>query len=146
MALYQSDGLRISTYANGDTPYIKEGYWWIGNTNLNVKAEGVDGIDGTPASPVYTIELSNDNATIGTDADGNSKKQLAIDGQYVMTEDGANWAEQSDALAQFVIDHQSLDGLTTDENGKTDAVASVSINVTPFIEAVTDCMNQAAAQ
>jgi hypothetical protein len=30
----------------GDTPYIKDGYWWIGNSNTNVKAEGVDGDDG----------------------------------------------------------------------------------------------------
>lgn len=28
---------------NGDTPYIKDGYWWIGSTNLNIKAEGKDG-------------------------------------------------------------------------------------------------------
>ena len=27
-------------------PYIKDGYWWIGNENTGVKAEGVDGDDG----------------------------------------------------------------------------------------------------
>lgn len=31
---------------DGETPYIKNGYWWIGNTNTNVKAEGIDGEDG----------------------------------------------------------------------------------------------------
>lgn len=80
-----------------------------------------------------------------TDADGNSKKQAAIDGTYVMTEDGLNWAEQSDALAQYVIDNQSLDGLTTDESGKTDAVAGVSIAISGFVDFVQDCMNQATA-
>ena len=34
---------------DGKTPYIKESYWWIGNTNTNVKAEGVDGTDGKTA-------------------------------------------------------------------------------------------------
>ncbi len=33
---------------NGETPYIKEGYWWIGETNTNVKAEGEDGNNGSP--------------------------------------------------------------------------------------------------
>lgn len=28
---------------DGDAPYIKDGSWWIGDTDLNVKAEGVDG-------------------------------------------------------------------------------------------------------
>lgn len=34
---------------DGKTPYIKESYWWIGNTNTNIKAEGVDGTDGKTA-------------------------------------------------------------------------------------------------
>lgn len=96
-----------------------------------------------------TMEVSDGKITSidwdATDADGNSKKQLALDGSYVMTEDGLNWAEQSEALANYVIENQSLDGLTTDENGKTDAVAGVSISVSTFIEFVQDCMNQATA-
>lgn len=31
---------------NGQTPYIKDGYWWIGNTNTGVKAEGSQGEQG----------------------------------------------------------------------------------------------------
>ena len=31
---------------DGKTPYIKDGYWWIGETNTNVKAEGVAGVNG----------------------------------------------------------------------------------------------------
>ena len=81
-----------------------------------------------------------------TDENGNSKKKLAMDGEYVMTENGPNWAEQSEALAQYVIDHQSLDGLTTTEDGKTDAVSGVSIKVNSFIEFVEDCMGQASAK
>ncbi len=35
---------------DGQTPYIKGGYWWIGNTNTYVKAEGTDGEDGKNGS------------------------------------------------------------------------------------------------
>ncbi len=45
--------------ADGLTPYIKDGYWWIGETNTNVKAQGVDGKDGLDGN-TFTIEISND--------------------------------------------------------------------------------------
>lgn len=32
--------------ADGKTPYIQDGYWYIDGVNTNVKAEGVDGKDG----------------------------------------------------------------------------------------------------
>lgn len=31
---------------DGETPYIKDGYWWIGEVNTSVKAAGSDGKDG----------------------------------------------------------------------------------------------------
>ena len=31
---------------DGETPYIKDGYWWIGDSNTNVKAEGTDSKEG----------------------------------------------------------------------------------------------------
>ncbi len=31
---------------DGKTPYIKDGYWWIGDTNTNIKAEGTQGEQG----------------------------------------------------------------------------------------------------
>ena len=31
----------------GETPYIKDGNWWIGDEDTGVKAEGTDGKDGT---------------------------------------------------------------------------------------------------
>jgi hypothetical protein len=31
---------------DGKTPYIQNGYWYIGGVNTNVKAQGVDGEDG----------------------------------------------------------------------------------------------------
>ena len=33
----------LLTVTNGDSPYIKDGFWWIGNTPTDIKAEGKDG-------------------------------------------------------------------------------------------------------
>ena len=40
------DGTDGKNGIDGKTPYIKEGYWWIGETNTNVKAEGTSGVNG----------------------------------------------------------------------------------------------------
>ena len=43
--------------ANGLTPYIKDGYWWIGEENTNVKAEGKDGKDGVDGyTPIKGVD------------------------------------------------------------------------------------------
>lgn len=52
-------GIQGENGADGKTPYIKDGYWWIGDTNTNVKAEGVDGKNGTPPQ-VYINESTNE--------------------------------------------------------------------------------------
>ena len=53
--------------ADGKTPYIKDGYWYIGETSTGVKAAGTDGKDGTfkyyvpdPEKGVW-IEYSTEN-------------------------------------------------------------------------------------
>ncbi len=70
------------------------------------------------------------------DKDGKLKSKLSMDEpQYVMTEDGPKWYEQADAVVQYVLDHQSLDGLINEE-GYTDTVASVSINLYGFVNGV----------
>ena len=38
--------IKIPEGANGKTPYIQDGYWYIDGVNTEVKAEGVDGKDG----------------------------------------------------------------------------------------------------
>ena len=101
----------------------------------------------------YTVTMTVADGKItamdwdAADADGNSKKQQAMDGTYdMMNGDAPNWAEQSELACQYVIDHQSLDGIKFDENGKTDAVASVSISVSSFVELASDCIEQAQAK
>jgi len=45
-----TDGQNGQDGTDGDTPYIKNGNWWIGETDTGVKAEGVDGTNGTNGS------------------------------------------------------------------------------------------------
>ena len=76
--------------------------------------------------------------------DGSLKSVLSENGEYVMTEDGPTWAEQSKALADALIENQSLSFLNPDTEGKTDAVSGVSISVNGFISLAQQCLDQAA--
>jgi major membrane immunogen (membrane-anchored lipoprotein) len=118
-------------------------------TNLKdgtYKAEEKD-FDKSGYKGFVTMEVKGGKITIVTwdasDKDGNNKSKLSKDGKYVMTEKGAKWHEQAQALATNVIQNQSVDKITINQSGKTDAVASVSISVGGFINLVKDCMQQA---
>ena len=76
--------------------------------------------------------------------DGSSKSVMSENGEYVMTEDGLTWAEQSAALADALIENQSLTFLNPNAEGKTDAVSGVSISVNGFISLAQQCLEQAA--
>ena len=76
--------------------------------------------------------------------DGSLKSVASENGEYVMTEDGPTWAEQSKALAEALVENQSLSFLNPDAEGKTDAVSGVSISVNGFISLAAQCLEQAA--
>lgn len=76
--------------------------------------------------------------------DGTKKSVMSENGEYVMTEDGPTWKEQAEALADALIQNQSISFLTTNAEGKTDAVSGVSISVGGFISLAADCMAQSA--
>lgn len=78
----------------------------------------------------------------GITEDGTKKSVMSENGEYVMTEDGLTWKEQAEALADALIENQSLRFLTTNEEGKTDAVSGVSIAVGSFISLTEDCLAQ----
>jgi len=101
----------------------------------------------------YEVTMTVENGAITSmnwdakDENGQSKKELAENGSYVMTEDGLLWSEQSDALCAFVVENQSLEGLTTiDEEGHTDVVAGVSIKITPFLTLAQACIDEASSK
>lgn len=75
-------------------------------------------------------------------ADGTGKRQLSEGGQYTMTEDGPLWYEQADTLSRYVIENQTEEGLSDGTGYGSDAVASVSIYIGGFEDAVKKCLMQ----
>lgn len=76
--------------------------------------------------------------------DGKKKSVMSETGEYTMTEDGPTWKEQAETLARTLVENQSLNVFTMDEQGKTDAVSGVSISIGGFVNLARDCMYQAA--
>lgn len=76
--------------------------------------------------------------------EGQGKQKLSMEGQYIMTESGPTWAAQANSVASYVIEHQRVTGLANADGYATDTIASVSINVFPFINGLEDCLKQAA--
>lgn len=67
----EMDSLQGKPGADGQTPYIKNGYWYIGDVNTNVKAQGVDGKDGTDGSNGKDgVGVKSVVQTTSTSADG----------------------------------------------------------------------------
>lgn len=113
-----------------------------------------DGVYTEKAQPEngYTdqVSITVENGTItkvvwdSIDAEGNGKVFLSQNGSYTMTPDGLLWADQAKALAAYVIEHQGIDGLTLNEEGKTDGITGVSISITPFVNLLESCLTRAA--
>ena len=107
-----------------------------------------DGPDNNGYTDQVTITVADGKITDAVwesvDSDGNKKSEQSENGQYVMTEDGPTWAEQSKALGQALVENQSLGFLTMDNQGKTDAVSGVSISVGGFADLAQQCIDQAA--
>lgn len=78
--------------------------------------------------------------------DGQKKSVLAANGEYLMTESNPTWDEQASLLAEHVIDNQSLSDLNIDNEGKTDAISGVSINISEFVNLTKNCLQEAGGQ
>ena len=74
--------------------------------------------------------------------EGKKKSELSKNGEYVMTEDGLLWYEQADRIAAYVIENQTV-SIPTDDAGKTDAIAGVSISVSDVDKLLAECYSQA---
>lgn len=79
-------------------------------------------------------------------ADGAKKSVMSENGEYTMTEDGLTWKAQAEALAAALVENQNLNFLNVNEQGKTDAVAGVSISVGGFVNLAEQCMMEAAGK
>lgn len=75
---------------------------------------------------------------------GDTKKASSISGAYGMVAKGsakAEWHVQAADMEKFLLDNQDIKYVTlSDPAGYTDAVSSVSMNVSPFIQLVTEAL------
>lgn len=131
---------------DGDTAEItvSEG---AGKLNDGIYRVEADSFDDKGYLYMLTIKVENGMITSvvfdSMSREGEYKSYLSTVGEYVMTEDGPTWKEQADALANYVLENQSIEGLTIDENGKTDAVAGVSISIGNFLELAEKALENA---
>lgn len=51
---------RFSSYLNGETPYVKDGNWWVGDTDTGVAAQAVDGVSFSGIEEYYYATLATD--------------------------------------------------------------------------------------
>jgi hypothetical protein len=134
--------------ANGLTPYIKDGYWWIGEENTNVKAEGKDGKDGKDGAPGYTpvkgvdYFTASDKAAIVQDvlaalpyydgdvtiSGGVELISFTIDGNTYEAEAGMTWYEWTNSSYPY-----SPDGSNNFTCASTDSLVMFgSLTVTEY--------------
>ncbi len=80
--------------ADGETPYIKNGNWWIGDVDTGVKAIGVDGANGANGKDGITPHIGkNGNWWIGTTdtgvsaSGGSSSSVLSSDNIITLNKD-----------------------------------------------------------
>ena len=70
---------------------------------------------------------------------GASKAELSANGQYVMK---PVWKTQSESLGAYVVENQTTEGIMN-ENGYTDVVSGVSINIASFVDLANQAITQA---
>ncbi len=113
-------------------------------------AEGKDFDAKTGWKGTMDIVIANGNIISvfwsGVDKDGNDKKTASIEGKYPMVEKGgakAPWHEQAAAAEGFLLEKQAADGIAVNAEGKTDAIASVTMAVGEFTQLATEALSAA---
>ena len=106
-ALKGKDGKDGVDGIDGKTPYIKDGYWWIGDTNTDVKAEGVDGTDGKDGKDAVVAQEFGDS-------------ENEVISQKVVTEE---FAKVNDELDDFNAWLEAND-FDAELSGKTNVIKS----------------------
>ncbi len=99
-----------------------------------------------------TVDITVMNGSImavnwnGINKDGLDKKTASIDGKYPMVENGgakAPWHEQAASTENFLLEKQFIEAITVSSEGKTDAIASVTIGVDEFTQLATEALSTA---
>ncbi len=76
---------------------------------------------------------------------GQDKKTLSRNGEYDMMKAGAKsqWHEQAASMEKALVENQSLDKITVNNEGYTDAVSGVTIHVNAFTTLAKEALDKA---
>ncbi len=133
----------VTTDSAIDTPTAK---WKDGTYTGEVSAADEKGW-----KEMATVTISGDKITsvqlnsVNTDTAKGNKLDLSKSGEYKMVEQGgamAPWHDQVKALEDYVVANQGLD-VTTNAEGKTDAISGTTISVTGFEQAIDNALSKA---
>jgi major membrane immunogen (membrane-anchored lipoprotein) len=76
-------------------------------------------------------------------AGGDSKYIAAIKGTYKMSSKSGEWNVQSDRVGQAIVKTQDVSKIAVKSDGKTDAIAGVSVSVGDYLKAVAEALKSA---
>ena len=81
-----SDGtvVTIPSAEDGETPYVKDGNWWIGEYDTGVIADGVDQVRNALTEQISTIEANADRAETAAAGTENAISRNASKGQQLI--------------------------------------------------------------
>lgn len=71
------------------------------------------------------------------------KKTTSKDGEYGMVEKGkasSEWHEQAATVEAYLIANQGFEGLTLNDEGKTDAITGATISINEFVDLATKAL------
>ena len=99
LLIFLLSGCTMLMPINSDTPYIQDGYWYINGKNTGVKAEGIDGKDGTNGKDGIdgkTPYIQNgywhiDGVNTGVLAGGSNESDK---NDIIYTDNAENWIRQ----------------------------------------------------
>lgn len=92
-----SDWLSSLAGANGKTPYIKDGYWYIDGVSLNVKAQGEDGENGERGTGILKVTTA---PTAYTTATGGKTPTHRMSLSTIKTQAGVETVLVGDVISQ----------------------------------------------
>lgn len=138
--------LLITTVLFTGCEKVKDGY-----KEGTFEASVVDNYGGTDNNATAKISIDSEGKiksvyldTTYTTAEGVATTKKALKENYGMSAIGATeWYIQVEALEKAIVEHNGIDFLKLDENGKTDAVSSCTIKIDALYKAAEAALNKA---
>lgn len=152
----KTDAIASVTIAVADLPTLAEKALAAGPAQAGPYKDGAyhaegkdfDAQTGWKGTVDVTVMNGNIVSAIWSGVNKNNEDKLAasMEGKYPMVEQGgakAPWHEQANATVAFFLEKQDPAAITVKGDGKTDAIASVTIAVGEFTELVTQALSTA---